>query len=215
MRYISELRERIARGGDPQSSLSHQLNLLFKTARKVKRKTRKDIFESLSRFPSTCIVFFILSRLILEAILSLSHKEIVCMLVFDRCGHCKTLAPEYEKATTILSKHEPPVILAKVDAYEEANKELASKYEVGVFPEFSGKEYENFMDVAEKLRSDYDFGHTSDAKFLPHGDSTVKHPKVRLFKPFDELLVDIQNFQVDALESFIEVSSVPVPLTKN
>ncbi|KAJ0975462.1 hypothetical protein J5N97_017427 [Dioscorea zingiberensis] len=143
------------------------------------------------------------------------------------CGHCKTLAHEYEKAATILSKHEPPVIFAKVDANEEANKELASKYEVkafltlkilrnkgksiqdykgsreadgiveylknqvGVFPEFSGKEYENFMDiVAEKLCSDYDFGRTSDAKFLPRGDSTVKHPKVRLFKSFDELLVD-------------------------
>ncbi|KAJ0961774.1 hypothetical protein J5N97_029602 [Dioscorea zingiberensis] len=31
-----------------------------------------------------------------------------------------------------------------------------SRWQVGVFPEFSGKEYENFMDVAEKLLSDYD-----------------------------------------------------------
>ncbi|KAJ0983988.1 hypothetical protein J5N97_002344 [Dioscorea zingiberensis] len=233
---LSRGRERIARGGDPQSSLSHQLNLLFKTARKAFLKASLDFHPLVSW-----------------------------------CGHCKTLAPEYEKAATILSKHEPPVILAKVDANEEANKELASKYEVkacptikilrnkgksiqdykgppeadgiveylkkqvgpasfeikssddasklidgkkvfivGVFPEFSGKEYENFMDVAEKLLSDYDFGHTSDAKLLPHGDSAVKHPKVRLFKPFDELLVDTQDFQVDALERFIEVSSVPV-----
>ncbi|KAJ0984695.1 hypothetical protein J5N97_003051 [Dioscorea zingiberensis] len=85
-----------------------------------------------------------------------------------------------------------------------------SRWQVGVFPEFSGKEYENFMDVAEKLLSDYDFGHTSDAKLLPHGDSAVKHPKVRLFKPFDELLVDTQDFQVDALERFIEVSDCTV-----
>ncbi|KAJ0976830.1 hypothetical protein J5N97_012304 [Dioscorea zingiberensis] len=199
------------------------------------------------------------------------HRFIVVEFYAPWCGHCKNLAPEYEKAAEILSKHDPPVILAKVDANEEANKELASKYEVkgfptikilrnegksiqdykgpreadgiveylkkqvgpasfeikssddanklidgkkvfivGLFPEFSGKEYEIFMDVAEKLRSDYDFGHTSDAKLLPHGDSTVKHPIVRLFKPFDEPVVDTQDFQVDALESFIEVSSVPV-----
>ena len=63
---------------------------------------------------------------------------------------------------------------------------------MGVFPEFAGKEFENYIAVAEKLRADYDFHHTSDAKLLPRGDSTVKYPTVRLFKPFDELVVDTQ-----------------------
>ena len=45
------------------------------------------------------------------------------------------------------------------------------------------------MATAEKLRSDYDFAHTSDAKLLPRGES-VTGPVVRLFKPFDELFVD-------------------------
>lgn len=62
--------------------------------------------------------------------------------------------------------------------------------QVGVFPEFAGVEYENFMAVAEKKRSDYDFFHTSDASILPRGDQTIKGPVVRLFKPFDELFAD-------------------------
>jgi protein disulfide-isomerase A1 len=59
-----------------------------------------------------------------------------------------------------------------------------------VFPKFSGEEFENFLAVAEKLRSDYEFGHTLDAKYLPRGESSVSGPLVRLFKPFDELFVD-------------------------
>jgi hypothetical protein len=46
------------------------------------------------------------------------------------------------------------------------------------------------MEVAEKLRSDYDFGHTLQANHLPRGDAAAERPLVRLLKPFDELVVD-------------------------
>ncbi|PKI66876.1 hypothetical protein CRG98_012742 [Punica granatum] len=199
------------------------------------------------------------------------HDFIVVEFYAPWCGHCKKLAPEYEKAASILSSHDPPIALAKVDANEEANRELATEHEVkgfptlkifrkggkavqeykgpreaegivsylkkqsgpasaeiksvddasnligeksivvvGVFPKFSGEEYENFTALAEKLRSDYEFGHTLDAKLLPRGESSVAGPVVRLFKPFDELFVDFKDFHVDALEKFVEESSVPV-----
>ncbi|GER37736.1 protein disulfide-isomerase [Striga asiatica] len=187
-----------------------------------------------------------------------------------RCGHCKKLAPEYEKAASVLSALDPPVVLAKVDASDEQNKIIANEFEVrgyptlkilrnggsviqdykgprdadgivtylrkesgpasfkikssedvssiidenkilvvGVFPEFSGEKFENFTSLAERLRADYEFGHTLDAKLLPRGDSSVAVPIVRLLKPFDELFVDFQEFDVDALVKFVEETSIP------
>ena len=49
-----------------------------------------------------------------------------------RCGHCKRLAPEYEKAAAQLAENDPPIVLAAVDA--DAEKELGSQYGVQGFP---------------------------------------------------------------------------------
>ncbi|XP_076893556.1 protein disulfide-isomerase-like [Bidens hawaiensis] len=199
------------------------------------------------------------------------HKFIVVEFYAPWCGHCKNLAPEYEKAASVLSSHDPPVALAKVDANAEENKPLAEQFEiqgfptikilknggelvqdykgpreadgiveylkkqvgpasfeiktaedagslidekkvfvVGIFPTLSGEEFENFTTLADKLRSDYDFGHTTKAELLPRGESSVTTPTVRLLKPFDELVVDFQKFDVDALEKFIVDSSIPL-----
>ncbi|XP_072508516.1 protein disulfide-isomerase A4 isoform X1 [Notamacropus eugenii] len=48
------------------------------------------------------------------------------------CGHCKKLAPEYEKAAKELSKRSPPIPLAKVDAIEESD--LAKRFDVTGYP---------------------------------------------------------------------------------
>ncbi|CAA0839510.1 Protein disulfide isomerase-like 1-2 [Striga hermonthica] len=198
------------------------------------------------------------------------HDFVVVEFYAPWCGHCQALAPEYEKAASILSSHEPPIVLAKVDANEEENRGLASEFQiqgfptikilrkggksiqeykgpreadgivsylkrqagpasteiksaedaaslidekqifiVGVFPKLSGEEFDNFTTLAEKLRSDYDFGHTLDAKLIPKGESVSK-PTLRLLKPFDELFVDSEDFNLDALEKFIQDFSVPI-----
>lgn len=67
-------------------------------------------------------------------------------------GHCKKLAPEYVKAAETLSKNDPPLSLAKVDATEE--KALAERFGIQGFPTLY------FFKNGEKL--DYTGGRTAE-----------------------------------------------------
>ncbi|KAL6551913.1 Thioredoxin-like domain [Orobanche gracilis] len=98
---------------------------------------------------------------------------------------------------------------SEIKSAEDAASLIDEKkiFVVGVFPKSSGEEFDNFIALAEKLRSDYDFSHTLDAKLLPRGESVSK-PTLRLFKPFDELFVDSHG-------NYIEESSVPIVTTWN
>jgi protein disulfide isomerase family A protein 3 len=49
------------------------------------------------------------------------------------CGHCKQLAPEFEKAATALKNADPPVTLAEVDCTAEG-KETCEKFGVSGYP---------------------------------------------------------------------------------
>ncbi|KAM7270627.1 hypothetical protein ACFE04_029841 [Oxalis oulophora] len=86
---------------------------------------------------------------------------------------------------------------------------------VGVFPEFCGIEYDNFIKASEKLKWDYDVFLTSDAKQLltDESSSVVSGPIVRVFKPlsiYEERFVDTTIFNVDALLKFVQEASTPV-----
>jgi len=49
------------------------------------------------------------------------------------CGHCKRMAPEYEKAAKILKDNDPPLSLVEVDC-TEAGKATCQKYGVSGYP---------------------------------------------------------------------------------
>ncbi|KAL8587058.1 hypothetical protein ACOMHN_023448 [Nucella lapillus] len=80
------------------------------------------------------------------------------------CGHCKSLAPKYEKAAKRLKNTPEPILLAKVDATAET--ELAKEHGVSGYPrlkvfrkgqpyEFRGEREENdIVEYMEKQRGD-------------------------------------------------------------
>jgi len=58
-------------------------------------------------------------------------KDVLVEFYAPWCGHCKSLAPVYEKVAAAFA-NEPNVVIAKVDA--DSHKSLGTKYEVTGFP---------------------------------------------------------------------------------
>lgn len=58
--------------------------------------------------------------------------------------------------------------------------------QIGVFDKLEGEHYANYLKVADALRSDYEFCHTTDASYIPEDGVPVKTSSVRLIKNFDD-----------------------------
>ncbi|KAG4925452.1 hypothetical protein JHK87_050992 [Glycine soja] len=133
------------------------LNLFLQTSLKFPRsggicvdwvcllQVDEDIFVGLKAFyriaPSIPIIANVIISENLFEVLSSSTDSRLQFPIYDkyltsleRCCHCKNLASKYEKVASILSSHNPLIVLAKVDANEEKNKDLASQYDVKGFP---------------------------------------------------------------------------------
>lgn len=142
-----------------------------------------------------------------------THNGVPSIKIFRNGGktvHDYKGTRETEGIIAYLKKHGGPASL-EIKSKEDAESLIDEKKIVvaGIFPELSLEKIQNFTALAEDLRVDYDFIHTLDAKLLPRG-GLVDKPSIRLFKPFDELYADFQDFQLEAMQNFIEETSVPI-----
>jgi len=101
-------------------------------------------------------------------------KDVLVEFYAPWCGHCKNLAPDYEKVATIFA-NDPDVVIAKVDA--DAHKELGSRFGVQGFPtlKFFAKDKKDAPEAYEKGRDIPSF-----VEFINEKAGTQREPSGRL-----------------------------------
>jgi len=112
------------------------------------------------------------------------------------CGHCKTLAPEYAKAASILANNESPVKLAKVDATVE--KTLGEKFEVRGFP--------TLKFFKKGKATEYTGGRTSDT--IVAWVEKKSGPPVKTLESVEDAKAFIESNDIAVIGFFKDVKSV-------
>ncbi|KAE8727583.1 hypothetical protein F3Y22_tig00005459pilonHSYRG00311 [Hibiscus syriacus] len=109
----------------------------------------------------------LLSLSILKEVVLDETKEVLVKFYAPCCGHCKHLAPTYEKVATAF-KMEEDVVIANLDA--DKHKDLAEKYGVSGYPTLK------FFPKSNKAGEDYNGGRDLDdfAGILSSLDALVK-----------------------------------------
>jgi protein disulfide-isomerase A6 len=106
------------------------------------------------------------------------------------CGHCKNLAPEWEKLGTTFKDVAGTVTIAKLDA--DANKDLAGKFGVTGFPTIK------WFPANSNTPEDYDGGRTADDLIAFVNTKTGLNKKIKTI-PTAVTVLDSANF--DAIVS--------------
>ncbi|RWR83116.1 putative protein disulfide-isomerase A6 [Cinnamomum micranthum f. kanehirae] len=84
-----------------------------------------------------------------DAVVLDESKDVLVEFYAPWCGHCKSLAPTYEKVATVF-KSEEDVVIANLDA--DKHKDLAEKYGVSGYPTLK------FFPKSNKAGEDYNEG---------------------------------------------------------
>jgi len=108
-----------------------------------------------SKAPSDVIV---LSPSNFDSIVKDANKHVFVEFYAPWCGHCKHLAPIWEKLASVF-KNDPNVVIANVDA--DKHKDIGGKYGVSGFPTLKffgkdskseGKSYDGQRELADLVR---------------------------------------------------------------
>ncbi|KAK4848103.1 hypothetical protein QYF36_009378 [Acer negundo] len=100
-------------------------------------------------------------------------KDVLVEFYAPWCGHCKSLAPTYEKVATAFNSEEE-VVIANLDA--DKHKDLAEKYGVSGYPTLK------FFPKSNKAGEDYDGGRDLDdfVSFINEKSGTSRDGKGQL-----------------------------------
>jgi len=150
------------------------------------------------------------------------HDFILVEFFAPWCGHCKKLAPEYEKAATRLKREDPPIPLAKMDC--TANQDSCSKHGVSGYPtlkmfrsgvpsDYNGPRQEDGIVkfILKQAAPAYKELSTPEAleKFLTYQDGVVvgyflpKHSWVKTFQKTADALRDDYRFGIVTNEDML------------
>ncbi len=101
--------------------------------------------------------------------LVLGEKAALVEFYAPWCGHCKQLAPKYEKLANIFAS-DSEVLIAKVDATEES--ELGNKYEIRGYPTIK------YFPAGSAVPEDYQGGREVEdfVEFLNQNAGTQRNP---------------------------------------